>query len=88
MDFNDLPKTKRKLKYLDLWFVNSLPWPFNGQYKSMAQKYIFIAILCIKMSRVNEALVSEIFASPIKNVVAMGPRVNNTNETISIKGWY
>jgi hypothetical protein len=54
----------------------------------MAQKYLFIAILCIKMSRVNKALVSEIFASPIKNVVAMGPRVNNTNETISIKGWY
>jgi len=33
-------------------FVKSLSWSLD-----MAQKYLFIAILCVKMSRVNKAYI-------------------------------
>ena len=44
------------MNYLDLWFVKSLPWLFNINLLTEI-KYLFIAILCAKISRVNKALV-------------------------------
>ncbi len=42
------------MNYLDLWFVKSLPWLLNRNLFTEI-KYLFIAILCAKMSRVNKA---------------------------------
>jgi len=46
-----------KGKYLDLWFVKSLPWSIeiNSSKISFLLQYLFIAILCVKMSCVNKA---------------------------------
>ncbi len=43
-------------KYLDLWFVKSLPWPIevNASKISFYRNLFFIAILCVKMSHVNK----------------------------------
>jgi hypothetical protein len=44
------------MNHLDLWSVKSLPWLFNRNLLTEI-KYIFIAILCAKMSRVKKALI-------------------------------
>jgi len=56
-------RSLRNIKYLDLWFIKSLPWPIEINtskiyfyLNSFLLQYIFIAILCVKMSRVNKAL--------------------------------
>ncbi len=43
----------KNLVYLVLWFDKSLPWPIDIH----VPKIFFIAILSVKMSRVNKALV-------------------------------
>jgi len=47
------------MKYLDLWFVKSLPWPIHGSIISFNLN-IFLSqyLLCVKMSRVNKALMT------------------------------
>ena len=45
------------MNYLDLWFVKSLPWLCSrNRIYWLKSKYLFIAILSAKMSRVNKAL--------------------------------
>jgi hypothetical protein len=52
--------------YLVLCFVKSLPWLFNRNLWPKS-KYLFIVILCVKMSRVNKAL----FSSDLKKIYSV-----------------
>ncbi len=64
------------MKYLDLWFIKRLPWlviEFGGSkiYFIAISFYLFIAILCAKMSRVNKALVLKICISKLASFLGV-----------------
>jgi hypothetical protein len=61
--------------YLDLWFIKSLPW----------LKIIFTAILCVEMSRVNEAFKCSYFIN-VHNLLSL--QVSNAGYAARLEDFY